>query len=58
MITVTITYGYISVDDRLLYLGVTLSNDLEWSKDIATMTNKANPKLSFWHCNLKGCPEK
>ena len=31
------------------YLGVTLSNDLEWSKHIATMTNKAN---------LKGCPEK
>ena len=29
------------------YLGVTLSNDLEWSKHIATMTNKANSKLSF-----------
>ena len=40
------------------YLGVTLSNDLEWSKHIATMTNKANSKLSFLHCNLKGCPEK
>ena len=24
------------------YLGVTFSNDLEWSKHIATMTNKAN----------------
>ena len=33
------------------YLGVTLSNDLEWSKHIAIMTNKANSKL-------KGCPEK
>ena len=40
------------------YLGVTLSNDLEWSKRIATMTNKANSKLSFLHRNLKGCPEK
>ena len=40
------------------YLGVTLSNDLEWSKHIATMTNKANSKLSFLHRNLKGCPEK
>ena len=40
------------------YLGVPLSNDLEWSKHIATMTNKANSKLSFLHCNLKGCPEK
>ena len=40
------------------YLGVTLSNDLEWSKPIATMTNKANSKLSFLHRNLKGCSEK
>ena len=40
------------------YLGVTLSNDLEWSKQIATMTNKANSKLSFLRRNLKGCPEK
>ena len=40
------------------YLGVTLSNDLEWSKHIATVTNKANSKLSFLHCNLKGCPDK
>ena len=40
------------------YLGVTLSNDLEWSKHIAIMTNKANPKLSFLCRNLKGCPEK
>ena len=29
------------------YLGVTLSNYLDWSKHIATMTNKANSKLSF-----------
>ena len=40
------------------YLGVTLSNDLEWSKHIATMTNKANSKLSFLRRNLRGCPEK
>ena len=40
------------------YLGVTLSYDLEWSKHIATMTNKANSKLSFLHRNLKDCPEK
>ena len=39
-------------------MGVTLSNDLEWSKHIATMTNKANSKLSFLRRNLKGCPEK
>ena len=40
------------------YLGVTLNNDLEWSKHIAAMTNKANSKLSFLRRNLKGCPEK
>ena len=40
------------------YFGVTLSNDLEWSKHIATMTNKANSKLSFLRRYLKGCPEK
>ena len=39
-------------------LGVTLSNDLEWSKHIATMTNKANSKLSFFSRNLKGYAEK
>ena len=40
------------------YFWVTLSNDLEWSKHIATKTNKANSKLSFLRRNLKGCPEK
>ena len=40
------------------YLGVTLSNDLEWSKHIATMTNNANFKLSFLRRNLNGCSEK
>ena len=39
-------------------LGLTLSNDLEWSKHIATMTNKANSKLLFLRLNLKGCPKK
>ena len=40
------------------YLGVTLSNDLEWLKHIATIINKVNSKLSFLHRNLMGCPEK
>ena len=40
------------------YLGVSLGNDLEWSKHIAIMTNKVKSKLSFLRRNLKGCPEK
>ena len=40
------------------YFGESLSNDLEWSKHIASMTNKANSKLSFLRRKLKGCPEK
>ena len=44
------------MDDK--YLAVSLSNDLEWSKQITTMTNKANSKLSILRRNLKGCPEK
>ena len=40
------------------HIAVTLSNDLGWSKHIATMTNKANSKLSFLGRNLKDCPEK
>ena len=35
------------------YFGVTLSNDSEWSKHIATKTNKGNSKLSFLRRNLK-----
>ena len=40
------------------YLGVTLSNDLEWTKHIATMTNKANSKLLSLRRNLNACTEK
>ena len=40
------------------YFGVTLSNDLEWAKHIATKRNRANSKLAFLGRNLKGCPEK
>ena len=44
--------------DAAKYLGVTLRNDLEWLKHTATMTNKANSRLSFLRRNLKGFPEK
>ena len=40
------------------YLGVTVSDDLEWTKHIDVITSKANSKLSFLRRNLKGCPKK
>ena len=40
------------------YLGVTVSDNLEWTKHINAITTKANSKLSFLRRNLKGCPEK
>ena len=41
------------------YLGVTVSDDLKWTKDINEITTiSANSKLSFLRRNLKGCPEK
>ena len=40
------------------YLGVTVSDDLEWTKHIDVIISKANSKLSFLRRNLKGCPEK
>ena len=40
------------------YLGVTLSNDLEWSKHIATMAIRPTPSFRFLRRNMKGCPEK
>jgi len=40
------------------YLGITLSDNLEWTKHIAITAGKANSRLSFLRRNLKGCPEK
>ena len=40
------------------YMGVTLSDYLEWSQTIATITNKDDSKFSYLRCNLKGCPAK
>ena len=39
------------------YLGVTLSDNLDWSKHITTITTKANARLSFIKRNLKDCPK-
>ena len=34
------------------------THDLEWTKHINATSTKANSKLSFLRCNLKGCPQK
>ena len=39
------------------YLGVTISDFLDWSKHTTTTTTKANARLSFIKRNLKDCPQ-
>ena len=40
------------------YLGITLSDDLQWSTDVQNITKKANSTLGFLRRNLKNCPEE
>jgi len=40
------------------YLGVLLSNDLQWSKHVQHITAKANSTLGLLRRNLHHCPEK
>ena len=40
------------------YLRLTFGDDLEWSKHITTITNKASSKHLFLRRKRKGCPEK
>ena len=43
---------------REKYLGITISNDLNWSTHINTITNKCNSKLGFLRRNLSRCTRK
>ena len=40
------------------YLGVTLSNDLQWNKHIQSLSSKASSTLGLLRRNLHGCPTK
>ena len=40
------------------YLGITISNELNWSTHINTITNKSNSKLGFLRRNINRCPQK
>ena len=40
------------------YLGITISNDLQWKTHITSIVKKANSTLGFLRRNLKYCPEE
>ena len=40
------------------YLGVNITNKLDWSKHVASTTKKSNGTLAFLRRNLKTCPKK
>ena len=40
------------------YLGVSVSENLEWGDHISKIASKANSTLGFLRRNLKGCPSK
>ena len=40
------------------YLGVSISENLEWGDHISKIASKANSTLDFFRRNLKGCPSK
>ncbi len=44
--------------DHAKYLGITISNNLEWSKHVDIVTKKASNTLNFVRRNLKYCPRK
>ena len=40
------------------YLGVNITNKLDWSKHVALTTKKSNGTLAFLRRNFKTCPKK
>ena len=47
-----------AVDHYYPYLGVSLSENLNWKPHILNITNKANSTLGFVKRNLHHCPQK
>ena len=59
------SYHFYELDNTILqqvtsnpYLGITLSEDLQWSTHIQNITKKANSTLGFLRRNLKNWPEE
>ena len=44
--------------DEAKYLGILVSNDLQWSSHIKGVSKKANATLGFLRRNLRHCPQK
>jgi len=44
--------------NKARYLGVVISNDVQWSTHVSTITKKANSTLGFLRRNLKNAPPK
>ena len=40
------------------YLGINISNDLQWSAHITSISSRANSSLGYIRRNLRGCPSK
>jgi len=44
--------------NKARYLGVIISDDLQWSAHVSTITKKANSTLGFLRRNVKNAPPK
>ena len=44
--------------ENIIYLGVTITNDLRWNTHVSNVCTRANRTLGFLRRNLHSCPEK
>ena len=51
----TMNHHTLEVVDHTIYLGVAITHNLYWDRQINTMTSKANHTLGCVYCNLYAC---
>ena len=44
--------------ESIMYLGVTITNDLRWNTHVSNICTKANQTLGFLRRNLYACPQE
>ena len=44
--------------ESIMYLGVTITNDLRWNTHVTNICTKANRTLSFLRRNYNSCPQE